>query len=231
MIGRPGVLFVDTSEPKEMVSLLEALGVPLEVRRIAPGDYVIGEVGVERKSLHDFFGSMIKGRLFEQLGRLREVYPLSLLLVEGDLREVDEYRNPAAFWGAYLSVLLGFQMPILFTSEMEQSAMALHTLYQRQAKSPSEYGLRHRPKMMNLSERQRFLVQGLPGVGEILSRNLLEYFGTARKVFTAPAAELVRVAKIGTLKAAEIARVLDSPYEGPQAKITSVPGERDGGDS
>jgi Fanconi anemia group M protein len=218
-MSSPVPLYVDLNEPKEMVELLEEARMPVEVKRIAPGDYVVGEVGVERKTVRDFFNSLIKGRLFEQLGRLREVYPSSLLLVEGDPEEIDEYGNQGAFWGAYLSILLGYRLPILFTANIHQSAQALQGLYRRHGREPTDYGLRHKAKMMTLGEIQRFVVQGLPNVGEIISRNLLEYFGTVRRVFAASEGELMRVPGIGRAKAAEIARVLDSPYEAPQTRI------------
>lgn len=213
------LLYADVHEPREICTELRRLGAHVEVRKITPGDYVIGEVAVERKTIRDFFSSMLNTRLFEQLQRLRETYPVALLLLEGDMAEVAEYRNPGAFWGAFISIALNLQIPILFAPDHEQSARALHTLYQRQGKDSSEYGLRHKPKLMSLQERQRFIVQGLPNVGEILSRNLLEHFGSARRVFQATEGDLIRVAKIGPLKAAQITGLLDSPYEGPQRHI------------
>jgi len=66
-------LVVDSNEPEDIPERLRELGVEIEVRKIAPGDYVLGPVGIERKTLYDFFNSMVRKRLFEQVQRLREV--------------------------------------------------------------------------------------------------------------------------------------------------------------
>ena len=213
------MIVVDHREPPGIPARIAELGVPVEVRQIYPGDYVVGEVAVERKTVSDFFSSLIRKRLFEQVGRLREAYPVPMVLVEGDLAEISEYKNPRAFWGAFLAFTLLEHVPLIFTPDMEQTCQALVTLHKRAGAKVAEYGLRHKPKALDLEARQRFLVQGLPNVGETLSRNLLEHFGSARAVFTADDRELVKVAKIGEVKAAEIVKVLTAKWEGRQRRL------------
>jgi len=170
-------LVVDVHEPLEIAERLSELGVEVDRRKIHPGDYVLGEIGIERKSLSDFFGSLIRKRLFEQLRRLRESYPVPLLILEGDLAEVSEYRSPAAIFGAILAIEIDERVPILTTADREQTAVLLSVLWKRRRRGRGEYGLRHKPKALTLEQRQRFLVEGLPSVGETLARNLLEHFG------------------------------------------------------
>ncbi len=192
---------------------------PVEVKQIYPGDYVVGEVAVERKTVTDFFSSLVKQRLFEQVQRLRDSYPMPLVLVEGDLAEISEYKNPRAFWGAFLKFALDDNVPLVFTPDQEQTCQALVTLHRRIGAKAAEYGLRHKPKTLDLEARQRFLVQGLPSVGETLSQNLLERFGSVRGVFNADERALADVAKIGPKKAAEIARVVTAKWEGRQRRL------------
>lgn len=213
------MIVVDHREPADIPARLDELGVPVEVRRISPGDYIVGEVAVERKTVSDFFSSLVRKRLFEQVERLREAYPVPLVLVEGDLAEISESKNPRAFWGAFLAFTLREHVPLLFTPDQEQTCQALATLHKRAWATVQEYGLRHKPKMMDLEARQRFLVQGLPSVGETLSQNLLEHFGSPRAVFNAHARALGDVPKIGPTKAAEIVKVLTSKWEGRQRRL------------
>ena len=56
-------------------------------------------------------------------------------------------------------------------------------------------------------------------VGETLARSLLDRFGSVRAVFEASEEELKKVPKIGDIKAAEIVRLSNSPYEGDQKRI------------
>ena len=212
-------LVVDSNEPEDIQEKLRELGVDFEVKKIAPGDYVLGPVGLERKTLSDFFSSLVKKRLFEQVQRLRDAYPQPLLILEGDLAEISTFRHPQSILGALLALETTERVPVLTTADKEQTALLLSVLWKKQDKAAAEYGLRHKPKGMTLDQRQRFLVEGLPSVGETLARNLLVHFGSARAVFNASEEELKKVAKIGDRKAAEIARLVAARYEGEQTRI------------
>ena len=212
-------LVVDVNEPEDIADRLRDLKIPIEVRRIAPGDYILGPVGVERKTITDFFNSMVRKRLFEQIRRLREAYPRPLLILEGDLAEISTYKSPQAFLGALLAVEIGERVPILTTVDKDQTALLLSILWKREQRGASEYGLRHKPKTLTLEQRQRFLVEGLPSVGETLAKNLLEGFGSVRAVFNATEDDLKRVPKIGEVKAAEIVRLVTAAYEGAQKHL------------
>lgn len=215
-------LVMDVNEPEDLHELLQGRNIPVERKRIQPGDYVIGEIGVERKTLQDFFSSMVRKRLFDQVERLREAYPLSFLLLEGDVAEVSSYRNPSAFWGAFASITIDRRTPIFFTPDKEQTANLLYVLWRRREKRPSDYGLRHKPRFLTLEERQRFVVQGLPHVGDVLSRKLLERFGSIRNVFAASEEELMDVEKMGPAKAREISELVTTPYKGEQLRLEDV---------
>jgi len=212
-------LVMDTNEPEDLFDRLTALRVDVDRRKIAPGDYVVGPIGIERKTLYDFFNSIVRKRLFEQVRRLREAYPQPLVLLEGDLAEISTFRHPQSLLGALVALEVSERVPVLTTADKEQTALLLRVIWKRQGKEAAAYGLRHKPKTLTLEERQRFLVEGLPSVGETLARNLLEHFGSVRAVFSASEDELKRVAKIGDVKADEIAKVLTARYEGRQTRL------------
>ncbi len=218
-------LVVDSNEPEDIPDRLRELGVDVEVRKIAPGDYVLGPIGVERKALYDFFNSLVRKRLFEQVRRLREAYPQPLVILEGDLAEISTFKHPQSILGALLALEVGERVPVLTTADKDQTALLLSILWKRQEKGAADYGLRHKPKAMTVEQRQRFLVEGLPSVGETLARNLLERFGSVRAVFNASEDELRRVSKIGGIKAAEIVRLASAPYEGKQRHLEDDPSD------
>ncbi|MFQ5918765.1 MAG: ERCC4 domain-containing protein [Thermoplasmata archaeon] len=215
----PLTLFVDVHEPTEIQAHIEEAGIPVERKTLAPGDYVMGEVGVERKTINDFFASIVNKRLWEQVYRLRETYPRPLVVVEGDLSLVGEYSNPKVFWGAFLALHLQEGVPVLFAPNYLHTAMLLETLYRHQLEAPNPFSLRYKPKRISLSEQQEFAVQGLPTIGDTLSKALLERFGSVRQVMAAEERDLLKVPKIGHGKARRIAELLDAVYEGTQQKI------------
>lgn len=227
-------LIVDSNEPGDIQEKLRGLGVDFEVKKIAPGDYVLGPVGIERKSLNDFFSSLVKKRLFEQVQRLRDAYPQPLLILEGDLAEISTFRHPQSLLGALLAIETAERVPVLPTADKDQTALLLSVLWKKQDKAAAEYGLRHKPKELRLDQRQRFLVEGLPSVGETLARNLLVHFGSVRAVFNASEEELKKVAKIGDVKAAEIVRLVAARYAGEQRRLdeeaTAAADDVSGGD-
>jgi len=220
-------LIIDVNEPEDIPDRLRELGTEIEVRRIAPGDYVLGPIGIERKTLPDFFNSLVRKRLFEQVQRLRDAYPQPLLLLEGDLSEISTFKHPQSVLGALLALEVKERVPVLTTADKEQTALVLSVLWKGQDKAAPEYGLRHKPKALSLGQRQRFLVEGLPTIGETLARNLLERFGTVRAIFNATEEELKRVPKIGDVKAAEIARLVTAPYEGTQTHLEDDASDED----
>src|SRR5207249_6600404 len=116
-------LVVDSNEPEDIPERLRELGVEIEVRKIAPGDYVLGPVRIERKTLYDFSNSMVRKRLFEQVQRLRDAYPQPLVILEGDLAEISTYKSPQAILGALLVLETTERVPVLATADKEQTAL------------------------------------------------------------------------------------------------------------
>ncbi|MFQ5910170.1 MAG: ERCC4 domain-containing protein [Thermoplasmata archaeon] len=205
-------LTMDVHEPKSIAKHLESLSVPFVRKKITPGDYVVGEVGIERKTLGDFFNSMVRKRLFDQVIRLKSCYPTTVVIVEGDVSDICTHRNPAAFWGAFLAIVMDENVSILFSPDKLETARILRTIWRRQEKGHNSYGLRHKPKMLTMEEKQMFLIQGFPSVGDTLSKSLLEMFGSVRSVMMADKEDLVKVPKIGEKKAENIVRILDEEY-------------------
>lgn len=64
---------------------LRDLGFDVRVTSLGTGDYAIDELAViERKTVRDLHRSLIQGRLWWQVGRLRRAAPWRYLLVEGE---------------------------------------------------------------------------------------------------------------------------------------------------
>lgn len=64
-------ILVDVHEPNSIIEKLKELGLPVEVESLEVGDYIIGQILVERKEITDLFNSLTSGRLFDQLYRMK----------------------------------------------------------------------------------------------------------------------------------------------------------------
>lgn len=209
------MIIVDTHEPDLIRDLLRWLGAEISVKHITPGDYVVGDMGVERKSLNDFFASIVRKRLFDQIARLKEAYQKRLLIVEGDISHVKQFGNPRVFWGAYLSIVLDLETPIIFTPDMEETANLLFTLDKRISEDRRRFPvIRYKPRVLSDDEWKIFVVQGLPYVGYKTAERLLTRFRTVRRIFNATPLELMRIPEIGEKKARRIVEIITSEYGG-----------------
>jgi ERCC4-type nuclease len=212
-------LVADVHEPADIVDAVRALGVPVEVRKLQPADYVVGPVAVERKTIGDFASSLFNKRLFDQVDRIRSAYGQALLVVEGSMEELEGFQNPAAFYGALCHIALDRGVSVIPTPGKDQTAKLLATMHKRLDREASVYGLRYKPPNLTPQQEMMFVVQGLPSVGGVLSSRLLERFGTVRRVMRAQERELRRIPLVGPEKARRISEVLDRPWEGRQARL------------
>lgn len=82
-----------------MPSSLQRLGVRIVIEPLPAGDYrVQGGALVERKTVADLHGSLARGRLWSQVGRVRDAAVLPFLFIEGDDLD-DGPRHPNAIRG------------------------------------------------------------------------------------------------------------------------------------
>ncbi len=214
------LVVADVREPSDLVDLLRAQDVEVERRVLAPADFVVGGLAVERKSVGDFHASLIDKRLFEQMTRMVATYDACALLLEGDLAFFAQRRHPRAIWGALASLTLGFGVAVLPVPDREASAQMLAVLARRalrEGRAAPE--VRFRPRAPSIAAQQKFAVQGLPGIGDVVSEALLERFGTVRRVFEAGERDLLRAPGVGKLRAREISAFLDRPFEGRQQRL------------
>jgi len=201
--------------PSGVVENLRALGVEVEAQQLAIGDFVISQrVAVERKSVGDFLQSMVDGRLLSQAKLLCETFERPVLILEG--KELHNKRDihPNAIRGALAALAVDFKIPVLPSVDEEDTALLLVAMAKReQVEELREVALRKKLKEMSLSESQRFVVEGLPGVSAVLAKRLLEHFKTVEAIVCAPEEGLRKVNRIGKVKAKKIRELLSSAYE------------------
>ncbi|NJE41702.1 DEAD/DEAH box helicase [Thermococcus sp. GR6] len=208
------VVYVDSRELRSGVPKhLRELGAEVEVKTLDVADYVVSEeVGIERKSANDFIQSIIDGRLFDQVERLKRAYEKPVIIIEGQLYGIRNV-HPNAIRGAIAAVTLDWGVPILFSSGPEETAQFIYLMAKReQEERKKEVRLRSEKKALTLAERQRLIVEGLPNVSATLAKRLLKHFGNVERVFTATEEELQEVEGIGPKKAREIRKVITAPY-------------------
>src|SRR3989304_589622 len=103
-------IIVDSREANTAAKIVKGLverGVHVKTETLEKGDYILSdECAVERKTVHDFVYTLTRRYLFEQLFRLKDAYPKSMILLEGYLPIVYKFSKirPAAVWGAMFAI-------------------------------------------------------------------------------------------------------------------------------
>ncbi|MDC0883886.1 ERCC4 domain-containing protein [Nitrosopumilus sp.] len=203
-------IIVDERERKSGIpDLLKSIGMGVEMKTLPIGDYIVApETIVERKSIKDLMASIFDGRLYDQCTRLKENFEHPIVLVEGNVDEIEEITdNPLVFYGALSRVTLEFKIPIIPTPSASHTAKLLVALCSKKDGPKGPY-LKKIKKSSNLETQQLSTLCSLPGIGEKFAVRMLEKFGTPLKVFSATTSELAKVEGLGESRAKKIKNML-----------------------
>ena len=203
-------IIVDERERKSGIpDLLKSIGMGVEMKTLPIGDYIVApETIVERKSIKDLMASIFDGRLYDQCNRLKENFEHPIVLVEGNVDEIEEITdNPLVFYGALSRVTLEFKIPIIPTPSASHTAKLLVALCSKKDGPKGPY-LKKIKKSSNLETQQLSTLCSLPGIGEKFAVRMLEKFGTPLKVFSATTSELAKVEGLGESRAKKIKNML-----------------------
>ncbi len=208
-------VMVDNREFKSLVVReLTKMNVTIIPKQLPFGDYIISErICVERKLVADFLQSLIDGRLFTQLKNMKNEYLRPVMILEGDGLFTSRRINTSAIYGALVSIISDFNIPIISTASARESAEMIRALALReQLEGRRVPSIRGEKGPMSVHERQQFIIESLPGVSATLALRLLEHFGSVSAVFQADPGSLTEVQGIGKKTAEEIKKVIDEKY-------------------
>ena len=205
-------IIVDERETKSGIpELLKAVGIQIEKKTLPIGDYIVGpETVIERKSIHDLVSSVFDGRLFDQCSRLKQHYQYPMILLEGNVDEIEDITdNPLIFYGAISSIAIDFKIPVIPTPSATHTAKLLVSMCSRKENTTGPF-LKKIRKSNDLQKQQLSALCSLPGVGEKTAIRMLQKFGTPLRVFTASQSELAKIEGLGDSRAKKIKKMLES---------------------
>jgi len=149
---------------------------------------------------------------------MKKNFKKPLLLIEGT-EEQDLYKpvrhpnmNANAIKGMILSIMTEFQIPIIFAKDYEDAASYIFLLAKREERGKKEFSFKIKRKAFNMKEQQQMIIEGFPGIGPSLAKNILLHFRTIPRFASASAEELEKVPKLGRKKAVVIKALLDKDY-------------------
>ncbi|MBN2167382.1 MAG: hypothetical protein JW717_13995 [Marinilabiliaceae bacterium] len=190
--------------PSKLPEMLNGLDIAVSLFRMKAGDYLINdEIIIERKTRDDFALSIIQGRLFNQCAKLKKSNKHVILLIEGNPYNTRHDIDRQAIKGALLSIAVCWQIPIIYSIDTADSAQMLYLMGKQLLKNHSGY-FRNSKSPKNIKKKAVYFLQGLPSVGIVLAKLLLEKFGSVENVLLANENQLLEIEGIGKKKAEKI---------------------------
>jgi ERCC4-type nuclease len=206
----------EASSAKKVVTGLVERGVNVKTDVLEKGDYVLSDqCAVERKTVNDFVYTLTRRYLFEQLFRLRDVYPKSLIVLEGYLPIIYKYRGiqPQAVWGAMFNLAKN-GIAIVNTASQKETSDFLYTAARQEQivekRSPVVHPFK---KCDTLSDAQVYFVASLPSIGREKATAILGSYQTPLNALINVDDWEKTVHGLGSVITGRVKEVLSTPYE------------------
>jgi Fanconi anemia group M protein len=177
-------IIVDSREANTATKIVKGLiekGVNIKTETLEKGDYILSDqCAVERKTVQDFVYTLTRRYLFEQIFRLKDAYPKSLLLIEGYLPMIYKFSHiqPVAVWGAMFNLAKN-GVPMINTSSYKETTDFLYVAARQEQivekRSPTVHAFK---KNETLSEAQVYFVASLPNIGREKATAILQSYQT-----------------------------------------------------
>jgi ERCC4-type nuclease len=177
-------IIIDSREANSAPKILKGLrerGVNIRTEKLEKGDYILSDVcAVERKTVQDFVYTLTRRFLFEQLFRLKEVYPKSLILLEGYLPIIYRYSRiqPASVWGAMFSLARNGIAIVNTTSYKETVDFLYVAAHQEQIVEKRAATVHAFKKIDSISDAQLYFIASLPNIGREKAIAILKSYQT-----------------------------------------------------
>jgi ERCC4-type nuclease len=182
--GEQPTIIVDSREANTASKVVKGLrerGVNVKTEVLEKGDYVLSDVcAVERKTVQDFVYTLTRRFLFEQLFKLKEVYPKSLILIEGYLPMIYKYSRiqPASVWGAMFNLARNGVAMINTTSYKETVDFLYVAARQEQTVEKRAPTVHPFKRVDTTTDAQVYFIASLPNVGREKAMAILKCYQT-----------------------------------------------------
>jgi len=137
-------------------------------------------VGIERKSLEDFVNSIATKRIFSQMEKMHNVYPIGIVILEGNmgtlrgkLRKLNLDFNEPAFWGTAASIVVRDNFSIFWSPDRATTINMAYMLCTKIAEGKYKTIRRWQPKRKSTVIS---LLEMIPGVSRGIATQLLKKY-------------------------------------------------------
>lgn len=211
-------IIIDCREAKTASKISKGLverGIHIKTENLEKGDYVLSDqCAVERKTVSDFVYTLTRRYLFEQLFRLKDMYPKALVLLEGYLPVIYKFSHiqPAAVWGAMFNLAKN-GIAIVNTASQKETIEFLHVAARQEQivekRTPTVHAFK---KIDTTAEAQVYFIASLPNVGREKATAILRFYQTPLNAIISVNDWAKTVYGLGPIITDKAKEVLCTPY-------------------
>ncbi len=217
--GAQPTIIVDSHEASSAAKIVKGLmerGAKVETRPLSKGDYILSDrCGVERKTVHDFVYTLTRRFLFDQLFGLKDLYPTTVVLLEGYLPIIYKFTriNPSAVWGAMFA-LARQGVALVHTTNWKETVDFLYTAARQEQIVDRRVPVVLHPakKVDTVSEAQLYFVASLPNVGREKALAILKCYETPLNALINVDGWAKDVHGLGPIISKKVREVLNTPF-------------------
>ena len=212
-------IIVDSREANTAAKIVKGLierGVNVKTVMLEKGDYILSDqCAVERKTVQDFVYTLTRRYLFEQLFKLKDVYPKSLIILEGYLPIIYKFSHiqPQAIWGAIFNLAKN-GIAIVNTASYKETVDFLYVAARQEQiiekRIPTVHAFK---KCDTLSDAQLYFVASLPSIGREKATALLKSYQTPLNAVINVDDWSKTVHGLGPVISNKVKEVLTTPYK------------------
>jgi len=212
-------IIVDSREANTAAKIVKGLrerNVNVKIEALEKGDYILSDdCAVERKTVQDFVYTLTRRYLFEQLFRLKEAYPKSLILLEGYLPIIYKFSRiqPVSVWGAMFNLAKNGIAMVNTASYKETIDFLYVAAHQEQIvekKAPTVHPFK---RTETLSDAQMYFVASLPNVGREKATAILKSYQTPLNALINVDDWSKTVYGLGPIISGKVKEVLNTPFK------------------
>jgi len=212
-------IIVDSREANAAQKIVKGLrerNVKIQIETLDKGDYVLSdECAVERKTVNDFVYTLTHRYLFEQIFKLKEAYPKSLVLLEGYLPIIYKYSRiqPVAIWGAMFNLAKN-GISLVNTTSYKETIDFLHVAARQEQIIEKRIPTLHPIKKTDtITDAQTYLIASLPNIGREKAIAILKSYQTPLNALTNIDDWSETVYGLGPKITAKAKEVLNTPFK------------------
>jgi ERCC4-type nuclease len=212
-------IIVDSHEASSASKIVKGLverGAQIKTQPLSKGDYILSDqCAVERKTVHDFVYTLTRRYLFDQLFGLKDLYPTTLILLEGYLPIIYKFTriNPSAVWGAMFA-LAKQGIALIHTTNYKETTDFLYTSARQEQIVEKRIPVVHAAKKTEtLADAQLYFVASLPNIGREKALAILKSYQTPMNALINVDGWAKEVRGLGPVISRKVKKVLDTQFK------------------